>query len=166
MMLKDVAPCLDAMMDKKWGSNQWVDSGQFVFCASDGQKNASIQDNLAPTLTKQDEQPYVARTLLGKPNCSHAEDQETYVPAIGWSEELTAHSELAGTIQYGGQGGRHDGVMNTAMQVRRVTPAVKPVEIAPPKLPPAPQDVMVPRVADFQERLLNFFSPKPPAPTQ
>ena len=26
-------------------------------------------------------------------------------------------------------------------------------------------DVMVPRVADFQERLLNFFSPKPPAPT-
>ena len=63
MMLKDVAPCLDAMMDKKWGSNQWVDSGQFVFCASDGQKNASIQDNLAPTLTKQDEQPYIVGTI-------------------------------------------------------------------------------------------------------
>ena len=47
-----------------------------------------------------------------------------------------------------------------------VTPALKPVLIPPPVLPPPPQDVMVPRVADFQERLLNFFSPKPPAPTQ
>ena len=50
--------------------------------------------------------------------------QTTYVaqPAIGWSEELTAHHELAGTMQYGGQGGRHDGVMTPAMQVRRLTP--------------------------------------------
>jgi hypothetical protein len=42
--------------------------------------------------------------------------------AIGWSEELTASKELAGTLQYGGQGGRHDGVMTPAMQVRRLTP--------------------------------------------
>lgn len=41
--------------------------------------------------------------------------------AIGWSEELTASKELAGTLQYGGQGGRHDGVMTQAMQVRRLT---------------------------------------------
>jgi DNA (cytosine-5)-methyltransferase 1 len=41
---------------------------------------------------------------------------------IGWSEELTASVELAGTIQRGGDGGRHDGVMNQAMQVRRLTP--------------------------------------------
>jgi DNA (cytosine-5)-methyltransferase 1 len=34
-----------------------------------------------------------------------------YEPAIGWSEELTASVDLAGTIQRGGSGGRHDGVM-------------------------------------------------------
>ena len=42
--------------------------------------------------------------------------------AIGWSEELTASVDVAGTLQYGGQGGRHDGVMTPAMQVRRLTP--------------------------------------------
>jgi DNA (cytosine-5)-methyltransferase 1 len=41
---------------------------------------------------------------------------------IGWSEELTASVEMAGTLQYGGQGGRHDGVMTQAMAVRRLTP--------------------------------------------
>jgi DNA (cytosine-5)-methyltransferase 1 len=42
--------------------------------------------------------------------------------AIGWSKELTASVDLAGTIQRGGEGGRHDGVMIQAMQVRRLTP--------------------------------------------
>jgi len=32
-------------------------------------------------------------------------------PAIAWSEELTSSVDLAGTIQRGGSGGRHDGVM-------------------------------------------------------
>ena len=41
---------------------------------------------------------------------------------IGWSEELTASINLAGTIQRGGDGGRHDGVMTATMQVRRLTP--------------------------------------------
>jgi DNA (cytosine-5)-methyltransferase 1 len=41
---------------------------------------------------------------------------------IGWSEELTASVDLAGTIQRGGSGGRHDGVMQTNMAVRRLTP--------------------------------------------
>lgn len=49
-------------------------------------------------------------------------DSAPCVAAIGWSEELTASKELAGTLQYGGQGGRHDGVMTPAMQVRRLTP--------------------------------------------
>ena len=43
-------------------------------------------------------------------------------PSIGWSEELTPSIELAGTLQYGGQGVRHDGVMMPTMQVRRLTP--------------------------------------------
>jgi DNA (cytosine-5)-methyltransferase 1 len=44
------------------------------------------------------------------------------VPAIGWSEELTASIELAGTVQRGGDGGRHEGVMTPSMAVRRLTP--------------------------------------------
>jgi DNA (cytosine-5)-methyltransferase 1 len=42
--------------------------------------------------------------------------------AIGWSEELTASVELAGTVQRGGDGGRHEGVMTPQMAVRRLTP--------------------------------------------
>jgi len=42
--------------------------------------------------------------------------------AIGWSEELTAHEDCAGTVQRGGQGGRHEGVMTPEMAVRRLTP--------------------------------------------
>lgn len=42
-------------------------------------------------------------------------------PAIGWSEELTASEELAGTIQRGGSGGRHDGVYANS-EVRKLTP--------------------------------------------
>jgi len=40
-----------------------------------------------------------------------------YEPAIGWSEELTASVDLAGTLQRGGSGGRHDGVMVPAQGV-------------------------------------------------
>ena len=52
--------------------------------------------------------------------------QTTYVaepmhPSIGWSEELTPSIELAGTIQRGGDGGRHDGVFHN-WAVRRLTP--------------------------------------------
>lgn len=41
---------------------------------------------------------------------------------IGWSEELNALENVQPTIQRGGQGGRHEGVMTTSMQVRRLTP--------------------------------------------
>jgi len=42
--------------------------------------------------------------------------------AIGWSEELTASVELAGSLLRGGDGGRHAGVMTPQMGVRRLTP--------------------------------------------
>jgi DNA (cytosine-5)-methyltransferase 1 len=49
--------------------------------------------------------------------------QQTFLAqAIGWDEELNASTEQSGTLLRGGQGGRHDGVMTTAMQVRRLTP--------------------------------------------
>ena len=42
--------------------------------------------------------------------------------AIGWSEELSALEDIQPTIQRGGAGGRHEGVMSPSMQVRRLTP--------------------------------------------
>jgi DNA (cytosine-5)-methyltransferase 1 len=42
--------------------------------------------------------------------------------AIGWTEELTAHTELQATLQRSGDGGRHEGAMQPDMQVRRLTP--------------------------------------------
>jgi DNA (cytosine-5)-methyltransferase 1 len=41
---------------------------------------------------------------------------------IGWSEELNALEGVQPTLQRGGQGGRHEGVMTTNMAVRRLTP--------------------------------------------
>ena len=47
---------------------------------------------------------------------------KTPAVAIGWSEELNALNELQPTIQRGGAGGRHEGVMQADMKVRRLTP--------------------------------------------
>jgi DNA (cytosine-5)-methyltransferase 1 len=41
---------------------------------------------------------------------------------VAWSGELTASTEVAGTLQHGGEGGRIDGVMTPQMAVRRLTP--------------------------------------------
>jgi DNA (cytosine-5)-methyltransferase 1 len=58
----------------------------------------------------------------GSHDKSHANGGAPPAVAIGWSEELSASCELAGTIQRGGQGGRHEGVMTPMAQVRRLTP--------------------------------------------
>jgi DNA (cytosine-5)-methyltransferase 1 len=41
---------------------------------------------------------------------------------IAWDEELNPSIDRAGTLVKGGQGGRHDGVMQPDMAVRRLTP--------------------------------------------
>ena len=41
---------------------------------------------------------------------------------VAWSGELTASTDVAGTLQRGGEGGRLDGVMTPQMAVRRLTP--------------------------------------------
>jgi DNA (cytosine-5)-methyltransferase 1 len=41
---------------------------------------------------------------------------------VAWSGELTASTDMAGTLQRGGEGGRVDGVMTSQMAVRRLTP--------------------------------------------
>jgi len=42
--------------------------------------------------------------------------------SVTWSGELTASTDVAGTLQRGGEGGRVDGVMTPQMAVRRLTP--------------------------------------------
>ncbi len=41
---------------------------------------------------------------------------------VAWSGGLTASTDIAGTLQHGGEGGRVDGVMRPNMAVRRLTP--------------------------------------------
>lgn len=41
---------------------------------------------------------------------------------ISWTEEVTASVDIAGTVQRGGDGGRHEGVMEPTLGVRRLTP--------------------------------------------
>lgn len=60
--------------------------------------------------------------VANTPQKHHGNPQldQTLVP-IAWSEELTVSVDCAGTIQYGGQGGRHDGVaypINTQIAMR------------------------------------------------
>ncbi|MBR7747434.1 DNA cytosine methyltransferase [Undibacterium baiyunense] len=52
---------------------------------------------------------------------AHSGFRDEHGLGVGWSEELTASVDLAGTLQRGGNGGRHDGVM-VHSQVRRLTP--------------------------------------------
>ncbi len=47
---------------------------------------------------------------------------QAVVQPIGWSEELNALEDVQPTLQRGGQGGRHEGVMTPSMAVRRLTP--------------------------------------------
>jgi DNA (cytosine-5)-methyltransferase 1 len=42
--------------------------------------------------------------------------------AVAWTQELMASTDIAGTLQHGGEGGRADGVMTPQMAVRRLTP--------------------------------------------
>ncbi len=42
--------------------------------------------------------------------------------AVAWTQELTASTDVAGTLQRGGEGARIDGVMTPQMAVRRLTP--------------------------------------------
>lgn len=44
-------------------------------------------------------------------------------------------------------------------------PASKPIDVPGPRLAPAPADVMVPRPANFRQRLLLIFSPSSTTPT-
>lgn len=65
----DVYPTLDASVDRKWGSNQWVNNGFAIM--SSGQANAEVRtDGGAPALTCLHEAPIVSygiqSTIIGR----------------------------------------------------------------------------------------------------
>lgn len=64
----------------------------------------------------------IAGTINTNSNASGRNTPMVMQNPIAWTEELTASVDVSGTVQRGGAGGRHDGVMDVAMQVRRLTP--------------------------------------------
>lgn len=76
--------------------------------------------NVTAPVNRQNRVPGDPCHTLARANAEHAVVVGEAQP-IAWSEELTASVELAGTIQRGGSGGRHDGVYSS-MAVRRLTP--------------------------------------------
>lgn len=76
---REVAPTIPARSTAGGGLGTDFDCDGGTICVATGQAGAEIGADMAPTLNCNHEAPYVARTLLGKSNCSHAEDKETYV---------------------------------------------------------------------------------------
>jgi DNA (cytosine-5)-methyltransferase 1 len=66
-------------------------------------------------------QDSISDTMRSDSNRSGKEGTVVAQP-VAWDEELNARIDLAGAMLRGGDGGRRDGVMTTAMQVRRLTP--------------------------------------------
>lgn len=81
-----------------------------ALCAQDGNgvHGQSVDDHkLIPLSVHGTQDPDINVNLAHPLGRNHGQENAV---AIGWSEELTAHYELAGTLQRGGNGGRHDGV--------------------------------------------------------
>lgn len=125
-----VANCLTQRMHK--GINTTLDEGQtpvlaFHHNAQIDQTNFSEHTSASLTCSQQEavcQYGEVAGSLTARHDSSPCADrgQNVVVQPIAWSEELTPSVEVAGTIQYGGQGGRHDGVMDSCLRVRRLLP--------------------------------------------
>jgi DNA (cytosine-5)-methyltransferase 1 len=102
-----IASTLQANDGAKWGSNQWVDEGKAI-----------VQPMAFPWQSALDpigNPENISGTLIKNQTMAVAQP-------VAWDEELNARENLAGAMLRGGDGGRHDGVMTAAMQVRRLTP--------------------------------------------
>jgi len=87
-LLPEVSPALKARDCKGLSSDATGDGAPLIPVRTGG------GFDVANTLQKHHGNPQLDKTLV----------------PIAWSEELTVSVDCAGTIQYGGQGGRHDGV--------------------------------------------------------
>ena len=94
---------------------------QHCHCPTQGNEAVIIQQPIGVDTYNGTETGQVSCTItadVGGPTHSGPKVMQ----AIGWSEELNALEGVQPTIQRGGQGGRHEGVMTQAMAVRRLTP--------------------------------------------
>ena len=137
----DIAPTLNAHFGEKQGlEDQHINGGAGLFVLH-GTQDPCTDKHLAFAMGRNSGQENVvalsvalrgreggATAELGDEvgNCLRASsgggDKAHVLAPVAWSEELTASVDVAGTIQRGGAGGRHDGVMTQAMRVRRLTP--------------------------------------------
>ena len=84
--------------------------------------NASIGENLSPTLTSAMGIGGGHVPLVQSYSFDSLAQQIAVSQPIAWNAELNANSEILNTLTRGGQGGRQEGVMQTNMAVRRLTP--------------------------------------------
>ena len=97
---REVAPTIPARSTAGGGLGTDFDCDGGTICVATGQAGAEIGAGMAPTLNCNHEAPYVARTLLGKSNCSHAEDKETYV-CFDASDDGTGRGTPLAPVAYG-----------------------------------------------------------------
>jgi len=144
---QETADCLTAAYGTKWNGNASATNGslfaaqpvafhptQDPISSTDGTTHAmgcgskTGQASVAVAFTARDygndATTELAPTMrsLSKGADGHQSGSAGLAVAIGWDEELNASEEQSGTLLRGGQGGRHDGVMQPNMQVRRLTP--------------------------------------------
>jgi DNA (cytosine-5)-methyltransferase 1 len=106
---QETADCLTAAYGTKWNGNASATNGS-LFAAQPVAFHPT-QDPISST-----------DGTTHAMGCGSSGGAASVAVAIAWDEELNASEEQSGTLLRGGQGGRHDGVMTTAMQVRRLTP--------------------------------------------
>jgi DNA (cytosine-5)-methyltransferase 1 len=123
-----IAPAI-AFKPGQSASARTIGAQEDVACTLEAAGGGNNQQAIAYTIHGSDRtvstatETEVAGSIRTKPPGSIENSSTTVaLQPIAWNEELNASEDLAGTIQRGGQGGRHDGVMTTSMAVRRLTP--------------------------------------------
>lgn len=123
----DSSPCADrgqnciAFKPGSSADSRSIGAQEEVACTLEAGGGVNNRQAVAFTQNQRDELRTV--DVPGALSAQPGMKQQTYIAeSIGCSEELTASTELAGTLQRGGEGGRHDGVMQPNMAVRRLTP--------------------------------------------
>lgn len=115
----------DASEDGTGRQNLVVDQAlPWLKCCECGEiftdKHGTGIDTLAPyECPKCGEEKNIIYAAQEPPLCYENHAQDSWVKEISVAPSLSAK---AGTIQHGGQGGRHDGVMTPTSAVRRLTP--------------------------------------------
>ncbi len=84
--------------------------------------NSTLDEGQTPVMSFHPTQDPISSTEVCHSIGANENATAAVAQPIGWSEELNALEGVQPTIQRGGNGGRHEGVMTQAMAVRRLTP--------------------------------------------